>query len=94
MFLEALTGGWGAGGGGSRVACLNFKITRVGVCRSFSVLTSLSEFCWDRMSFVVTSFYVLSLLFGPCRLSEFTLSGPLTNSDVMYNTETKWKILW
>ena len=29
------------------------------------------------MSFVGISFYVLSLLFGPCRLSEFTLSGPL-----------------
>ena len=31
------------------------------------------------MSFVGISFYVLSLLFGPCRLLEFTLSGPLFN---------------
>ena len=30
----------------------------------------------ERMSFFGISFYVLSLLFGPCRLSEFTLSGP------------------
>ena len=28
------------------------------------------------MSFLAISFYVLSLLFGPCRLSEFTLAGP------------------
>ena len=29
------------------------------------------------MSFLGISFYVQSLVFGPCRLSEFTLSGPL-----------------
>ena len=60
------------------LACLNFEISRVGVLiiGSFSALTSLSEFCWERMSFVGISFYVLSLLFGPCRLSEFTLLGP------------------
>ena len=34
------------------------------------------------MSFVGISFYVLSLLFGPCRLSEFTLSGPLNSRQV------------
>ena len=29
-----------------------------------------------RLSLVAISFYVLSLLFGPCRLSVFTLAGP------------------
>ena len=38
---------------------------------------SLSELCRERLSFVAISFYVLSLLFGSCRLSEFTLAGPL-----------------
>ena len=28
------------------------------------------------MSLVTISFYALLLLFGPCRLSEFTLAGP------------------
>ena len=28
------------------------------------------------MSLVAILFYALSLLFGPCRLSEFTLAGP------------------
>ena len=41
------------------------------------LLMSLSEFCGERLSFVAISFYVLSLLFGSCRLSEFTLAGPL-----------------
>ena len=30
------------------------------------------------MSLVAISFYALSLLFGPCRLSQFTLAGPLS----------------
>ena len=69
-FDEALTGGEGSG----RLS--EFK-NHSGYDRSFSALTSLSKFCWGRMSFLGISFYVLSLLFGPCRLSEFTLSGPL-----------------
>ena len=36
----------------------------------------LCRHCRGRLSLVVISFYALSLLFGPCRLSEFTLSGP------------------
>ena len=31
----------------------------------------------SRSSLVAISFHALSLLFGPCRLSEFTLAGPL-----------------
>ena len=39
-------------------------------------LPSLSQFGQGRLSLVAISFYALSLLFGPCRLSEFTLAGP------------------
>ena len=45
-------------------------------CRLLSALPSLSQFGWGRLSLVVISFYALPLLFGPCRLSEFTLAGP------------------
>ena len=44
-------------------------------CRLLSALPSLSQFGQRRMSLVTISFYALSLLFGPCRLSEFTLAG-------------------
>ena len=37
----------------------------------------LSQFGRGRLSLVAISFYAMSLLFGPCRLSEFTLAGPL-----------------
>ena len=42
----------------------------------FLALPSLSQFGWGRLSLVAISFYALSLLFGPCGLSEFTLAGP------------------
>ena len=45
-------------------------------CRLLSALPSLSQFGRGRLSLVVISFYALSLLFGPCGLSEFTLAGP------------------
>ena len=57
-----------------------------GLIGSFSALTSLSEFCWERMSFVGISFYALSLLFGPCRWSEFTLSGPQICTPILSHT--------
>ena len=67
----------------------------INACRLMSALPSLSQFGWGRLSLVAISFYVLSLLFGSCRLSEFTLAGPhrgnfmrLLCSDVekkMYN---------
>ena len=46
-------------------------------CRLLSALPSLSQFGRGRFSLVAISFYLLSLLFGLCRLSEFTLAGPL-----------------
>ena len=48
----------------------------INACRLLSVLLSLSQFGRGRLSLVMISFYALSLLFGPCRLSEFTLAGP------------------
>ena len=48
----------------------------INACRLLSALPSLSQFGRGRLSLVAISFYALSLLFGPCRLSEFTLAGP------------------
>ena len=44
-------------------------------CRLLLALPSLSQFGQGRLSLVAISFYALLLLFGPCRLSEFTLAG-------------------
>ena len=48
----------------------------ISACHSLLALPSLSQFGRGRLSLVAISFYVLSLLFGPCRLSEFILAGP------------------
>ena len=48
----------------------------INACHLLSTLPSLSQFGWGRLSLFAISFYALSLLFGPCRLSEFTLAGP------------------
>ena len=48
----------------------------INACRLLSALPSLSQFGQGRLSLVAISFYVLSLLFGPCPLLEFTLAGP------------------
>ena len=69
------------GGGRFHVARLNFKTSRsvfINACRLLSALPSLLQFGRGRLSLVAISFYVLSLLFGPCRLLEFTLAGPLS----------------
>ena len=47
----------------------------INACRLLSALPSLSQFGRGRLSLVPISFYALSLLLGPCRLSEFTLAG-------------------
>ena len=59
-----------------------------------SALPSLSQFGRGRLSLVAISFYALSLLFGPCRLSEFTLAG-LHFCTFLYRpcTTTTWKCL-
>ena len=66
--------------GGSYVAHLNLKMSRVGVykCLSLIVGFAVTVVIWLRggLSLVAISFYVLSLLFGPCRLLEFSLAGP------------------
>ena len=46
----------------------------INACRLLSALPSLSQFGRGRLSLDAISFYAL-LLFGPCRLSEFTLAG-------------------
>ena len=48
----------------------------INACRLLWALPSLSQFGRGRLSLVAISFYALSLIFGPCRLSEFTLAGP------------------
>ena len=48
----------------------------INACRLSSVLPSLSQFGRGRLSLVTISFYAVSLLFGTCCLSEFTLAGP------------------
>ena len=49
----------------------------INACRfKLLALLSLSQFGRGRLSLVAISFYALLLLFGPCRLSEFTLAGP------------------
>ena len=72
--IEALPGG----GGGTHVARLILKrlVLVFNACRLLSALLSLSQFGRGRLSLVAISFYALSLLFGPYRLSEFTLEGP------------------
>ena len=67
------------GGGGSLVAVWilkHFLSVFINACRLLSALLSLSQFGRGRLFLVAISFYSLSLLFGPCRLSEFTLAGP------------------
>ena len=65
--------------GGSYVAHLNFKMSRVGVYKCLSLIVGFAVtvviWLWGGLSLVAISFYVLSLLFGPCRLLEFTLAG-------------------
>ena len=72
--LEALPGR------GSHVAVWILKrlvSVLINACRLLSTLPSLLQFGRGRLSLVAISFYSLSLLFGPCRLSRFTLAGPL-----------------
>ena len=71
---------WGPARGGpmSPVWILKHLVSVfINTCRLLPALPSLSQFGRGRLSLVAISFYALSLLFGPCRLSEFTLAGPL-----------------
>ena len=67
------------GGGGPMLPVLILKrlvSVFINACRSLFALPSLSQFRRRRLSLVAISFYALSLLSGPRRLSEFTLAGP------------------
>ena len=71
---------WGPAGGGPM---LPFWILKhlvsvfINACCLLLALSSLWQFGRGRLSLVVISFYALWLLFGPCRLSEFTMAEPL-----------------
>ena len=79
----ASEGGGGGGGGPMSPVWVLKRLVSVFInaCRLLSALPSLSQFGRGRLSLalVAISFYALSLLFGPCRLSEFTLAGPQSN---------------
>ena len=53
----------------------------INACRLLSALPSLLQFGQGRLPRVMISFYALPLLFGPCRLSEFTLAVPRSGQD-------------
>ena len=55
--------------GGGGFARLNFKTPCFRVYKCVSLIVGFAIT-------VAISFYVLSLLFGSCRLSDFTLAGP------------------
>ena len=85
------------GGGRFHVARLNLKTSRsvfINACRLLSALPSLSQFGRGRLSLVAISFYVLSLLFGPCRLSEFTLAGPLSQIALYAVKHDNYHYFW
>ena len=68
-------------------------------CRLLSALPSVLQFGQGRLSLVATSFYALLLLFGPCRLSEFTLAGPPCSfcnplPFYSYNYQNRHKIIY
>ena len=62
------------------VSCRDFILLAVATFWAMSLVgiypSSLSQFGRGRLSLVVISFYSVSLLFGLCRFSEFTLAGP------------------
>ena len=71
-------GGGGGGGPMSPVWILKrLVVVFINACCLLSALPSLSQFGQRRLSVVAISFSTLSLHFGPCRLSEFTLARSL-----------------
>ena len=65
----------------------------INACRVLPALPSLSQFGGGRLSLVAISFYALSLLFGPCRLSEFTQEvshTPLGTATAAKTSLLKW----
>ena len=80
-----LTGKRGPAGGGTMLPAWILRrlvLVFINACRLLSALPSLSQFGQGRLSLVALSFYALPLLFGPCRLSEFTLAGPRKTDHV------------
>ena len=76
---EAIGRPYRGGGGGPILPSGILKSSGVvftNACRLLSALPSLSQFGRGRLSLVAISFYALSLLFGPCHVSDFTLAWP------------------
>ena len=75
-YYKALPGG--GGGPMSPIWILKHLVSAfINACLLLSALLLLSQFGWGKLSLVAISFYTLSLLFGWCHLSEFTLAVPL-----------------
>ena len=82
--------------GGSHVACLNFKTSRVGViinaCRLLSALPSLLRFGRGRLSPVAISFFALSLLLGHVACWNLPWQG-LFIAIIMAHLETNYFLI-
>ena len=84
-YAEALPGGRGGGSPMSPVWILKRLVSVfINACKLLSALMSLSQFGRGRLSLVAISFYTLLLLFGSCRLSEFTLAGPICTNLALW----------
>ena len=66
----------------------------VGVYKCLSLIAGVAvTVACGRLSLVAISFYALSLLFGPCRLSVFTVAGshtPLRTATAAKTSLLKW----
>ena len=70
--------GGGEGKGEGHVACLS-RVVGVYKCLSLIVGFAVTFAIWPREVVSCRDFILRAvLLFGPCRLSEFTLAGPHT----------------
>ena len=68
----------------------------INACHLLSALMSLSQFGRGRLSLVVISFYTLLLLSGSCRLSQFTLAGPICTNLALWlcGYAGKCQLMW
>ena len=71
-YKKPYQGGWGGGSISPVWILKRLVLVFINACRLLSALLSLSQFGRGRLCLVVISFYAQSLLFGPCRLPEFT----------------------
>ena len=65
------------GGGGPRSLVGILKCLVSAFCQGFMSLSEIERHTFVLVPYLSLFNWALSLLFGPCRLSEFTLAGPL-----------------